>query len=263
MRQHHEHDTDDDRLLEMLAEALRPPPAQPTDAERRAFRRAATGTFAEAPRRRFLAPRPVPAFLAAAAAVAVVLVATTAIVRPTMPDSVRAAARTIGLPVDSVELAHTRRSMDAVRSALAGGDAPRLDQATDALSRDLAALGPEDRAAVASAADRLLAEARAAISEAQRREEHDASHATAPTAPPPPSSTTTTATSAPPPTTTAPTPTTTTPTRMGHDAGQMTNVPSGDDHRRPAAETTTTSPPTTSSTVPATVEHAPHRMPGH
>ena len=257
MRHHQDHDTDDKRLLEALAEALEASAGAPTDAERLAFRRMAADTLAQAPRRprpaRWLWPfptrRPWPAFAAAFAAVLVV-VGAVAVMRPVMPDPVRAAVHAVGLPVDSVELAHTRRSMDTVRHDLTTGDTTQLEEHADTLTRQLADLSGDDHSAVRDEADRLLAEARAAVAAAHHTDS-DSEPATTPTTQPPPAATTPTSTP--------------TPTSMGHDSGDVTHDSSDDDHAVPTAETaatttttTTTSPSTGSSAPPTHEDDAPH-----
>ena len=101
---------DDPRLLAALAEAIAPPPAEPSAADIAALRRAVA--------RRFLPPRPWwrrrATMLLAAAALCTGTAA--AVAGGGVPAPVRTIARAAGLPVDSTALVETRAAARRVRA---------------------------------------------------------------------------------------------------------------------------------------------------
>lgn len=161
------------RLLELLAEALAPPAAQPTRAERAALRRAVSDVFGRRPSRlrrsvtavfgpfpilsgrlgALIRRRALPAIL-----VACLLggTAAAAVARPALPEPIRSAAHAVGLPVDSVALAETKRAMSEVRSALHHRDDRALRQAAASLAVHLSRLHGQDLEAVTPEAQQLL-----------------------------------------------------------------------------------------------------------
>ena len=158
----------DDDLLDVLAASLGPPPnAEPSWAEISQLHRVIDSGWSS--RRTSRAPiwrirRP----LTAAVAGLVVLgsaSAAAAVSGAVMPQPVRVAARAVGLPVDSPQLAHARAAIARLRDTL--GDKPRdLDSIradAQAVRDHLARLSADDRSHVEDEAAFLLAEADAAL----------------------------------------------------------------------------------------------------
>ena len=161
--------TRDDELLEVLSASLGPvPSAEPTWAEISALHRV-LDTAVGSGRRRARPPfwrvrRP----LSAAVAALVVLggaSAAAAVSGAVMPQPVRVAARAVGLPVESPELASARAALARLRGALAAQpqDVGAVRARADDVRDRLAQLSANDRSHVEAEAAFLLEEADNAV----------------------------------------------------------------------------------------------------
>ena len=175
---------DDDQLLDALRDSLTPSVSGPDPAELSTFRSLLASRFdgmataddiaevvpIEAARRTGHASstglrrvrHPVTA-LVAAAVLATGGVAAAGVATDTLPGPARQIAFAIGLPVSSPALQATRGAMSDLQSALDRQESVAIRTAADALSTDLVALSPSDRAQVEPAADQLLAKADAVL----------------------------------------------------------------------------------------------------
>jgi len=160
--------TRDDQLLDVLAASLGPPPdAEPTWAEISQLHRVIDHGWSGRERR--LAPlwrirRPVTAAVASLAVLGGASAAA-AVSGAVMPQPVRVAARAVGLPVDSPQLASARAALAHLRDALA--DKPRdlgaIRADAQAVRDHLGRLSADDRFQVEDESAFLLAEADAAL----------------------------------------------------------------------------------------------------
>jgi hypothetical protein len=146
--------TEDEDLLGRLEHALRPPEAEPSEAEIAALHRAvAEGASAPAVRRVW--PRRAIAG-AAAAAVLLFILSGAALPRP-----LRGLAHALRLPVDSVKVADAKTAVNELERALDENDQERAARASARLRQRLDALGEDDRQRIGRRADPLLQRARA------------------------------------------------------------------------------------------------------
>jgi hypothetical protein len=103
-----------------------------------------------------LAPRPA---MALAALIVFAAMSSALSTGMRMPAQMRTIVRTVGLPVDSAELADGRSRLDQLQHELARGDHGRIARAADRLRTRIAGLGTADRAALEPRCDELLARA--------------------------------------------------------------------------------------------------------
>jgi hypothetical protein len=154
---------DDDRLLDELAAALRAPDTDPSPSEVADVLLAVQAQ----PNRTVAGPgawvrdhvsKPLVALIVGVG----VLSGGTALALSsdaTLPRPLRSVAHAVGLPVDSVALAHTRQTMSDLRSALDDGDEAAVASDAARLRAELTELSGEDRGEVAAEASELLSEA--------------------------------------------------------------------------------------------------------
>jgi len=141
--------TEDEDLLHRLELALRPPAAEPSEAEIAALHRA-VAEHGDGPPVRRVWPRRT---LAAAAAAAVLFVIVSG---APMPRPIRAAAHAVGLPIDSVKVADAKSAMSELQRALDDGDREGAARASARLRQRLAALGEKERQSIGPRAEPLL-----------------------------------------------------------------------------------------------------------
>ncbi len=243
--------TTDEQLRELLAKALAPPPVQPSMQEMDALQAVvASARAGHEPtvanggrwtalwrpshwRRRAAIPVLATVMVLGSGGVAV------ALARPVLPSPLRAAARAVGLPVDSQRLADARAQLARLEAAMASGPLTAARQAqlrkeADALQAALARLDPSERQMVAPSA-------RGALSRADRALQ-------LPAAPPPGSSS-----SSPPgsPPSSSPPGSTTTTSRPVHATASTTmSTPAGSSTTVPIRPTSPPRPmPTTTTTL--------------
>lgn len=150
----------DDELLDVLTRAFQASPAEPSQVAIDRLRQRVSNqptVHGGVTRRRRIRRRVV------VITTAVVLVGSTSMAYAAsvdaLPPAVRSAARAVGLPVESNDLADTRSAETDLRIALASGDARTIAGAADHLDDRLRHLTPEERAR-APEAIQLLATAR-------------------------------------------------------------------------------------------------------
>lgn len=160
----------DQDLLDVLAESLGPvPPAQPSWAEVSALHRVIDSEAALREKTRVRSPLWRARRRASVAAAAIVLVAggsaAAAVTGGPLPRPVRVAARAVGLPVESPQLAEARTALANLTHALAASprDLARVRVDAAAVRDKVAALNADDRSKVEMEAQFLLVEADAAL----------------------------------------------------------------------------------------------------
>jgi hypothetical protein len=255
---------DDGRLLEQLGSALGgarvEPPAEAVTGLHREVREhfSADGRHGRRAHRRFLGADGLfraGRLLGAGGAASVLAVAASfsgvsaaaAVTGHAIPPAARQVARDVGLPVDSMPLAHAKHDRHLLLRAIGTRDTPVVITRSASVAADLARLSSGDRRAFAPAADAALHQAAVALGQPVVPGPGPAMVGPPPVAPAP----STTVGTAGPPTTPAPTttgvPTTTTaPTTTSSEATTTTTPTS----------TTTTKPPTTTE-APTTSEPPP------
>jgi hypothetical protein len=131
---------DDDRLLERLARALRPPPREPAPERLAAVRARALAGPPRVPRNRVA-----PALLAAAVALLGAFVGGV-VAAGDLPAPVRRAARAVGITqVDSPELVRAKEDLDELARALQRNDVPRIAAKARETRRSVAQVPPDER----------------------------------------------------------------------------------------------------------------------
>jgi hypothetical protein len=149
----------DDPLLDALSQALAPLPAEPSEAEIAALRRAVARRFAGARVRPWWQRRAV--MLLAAAALCTGTAA--AVAGGAVPVPVRILARAVGLPVQSPALVETRAAVGRLRAKLAARDREGVARALEDLRSRLDALNERDRRALGEDTVTLFLEAEAFV----------------------------------------------------------------------------------------------------
>ena len=150
---------DDDRLLEALSQALAPPPAEPSDEEIAALRRAVTRRFRARQVRPWWRPRAVTLLAAAALCTATAA----AVAGSPVSGPVRTLARAVGLPVESAALADTRAAVKRLRTKLEARDREGVTWALEDVRSRIDALTERDRRALGEETATLFLEAEAFV----------------------------------------------------------------------------------------------------
>ena len=158
--------TDDDRLLDALAVALRPAasrgPAEPSMAELAAFRQLVAASADPAARRR----RRLRTWVAGLLVGGVVLSGGTAYAtNPVAPRPVRSAAFALKLPVESPELTDAKDALDDLEEELHEGRRDKVAAEVEDVREELADLSPSVRAPLEARAASLLAAAAAFLAD--------------------------------------------------------------------------------------------------
>ncbi len=157
----------DQDLLILLSGTLCPPPEAPSAADREALR---TRVIAARTARRALPVitwwRNHPTVLRFAAATAAVTAAVGAYLATNpLPQPVRSAAYSMGLPVDSPALVSARHSVTNLERAVATRDPQKIITAQHDLEHHLSELNHHDLAAVSPHADHAISEAQQCLDE--------------------------------------------------------------------------------------------------